>query len=251
MSGVSGKFVVIARHPWAKSDEKYCFAFDGESSEEAEVSARGLIDARTASGFTCTLHKEQNWKPETFKSTVEVGEKPTADLHDDTRNQLEAFGARYIDQTIEYWETDATLSEISTRDSIPYATFTAAMSRNCSMLQRLDNKRDNERLKIKHEKLVGNIMALIDRGAVGLIDLFFTVIDRTLVQQLRDSGVERVEQLQQGIDLIKANKDQWMPNDLEYLTYTKDRIEGKEWVKAFPIIGESWSSAMPYPEWGE
>lgn len=247
----SGKFVVTARHPWSASDEKYVFDFMGDATGGAEAKARALIAKRTAAGFTCSLHREQTWEAETFNATVHVGEKPTADLHDDNRKQLEAEGARYIDQTIEYWESGMKQSDISRRDGIPYGTLSSALARNVRCLMRVQNKRDNERLRLKHEKLVGQIRAAIDRGDAGLVDLFYTVIDKTLVQQLKENGIQRVDQLQQGIDLIQKNRDHWMPNDLDYLTFTKGRVDQQDWEKAFPILAQAWHSVMPYPEWGE
>lgn len=247
----SGKFVVTARHPWANSDEKYVFEFVENSIGGAKAKAQALIQNRTASGFTCSLHREQVWDAETFRPTVEVSEKPTASLHDDFRKHLEADGARFIDQTIEYLEGGLKLSEISRRDHIPYATLNAALTRNARCFRRLQNRRDNERLRLKHEKLVGQIRAAIDRGNAGLVDLFYTVIDKTLVQQLKENGIQRVDQLQQGIDLIQKNRDHWMPNDLDYLTFTKGRVDQQDWEKAFPILAQAWHLVMPYPEWGE
>lgn len=247
-----GAFNIIAKHPWGGSDERYTFTFDAETLEQAEVKARAFVVERTAAGWACTMKREQEWPKETFAPTGKPkAQAEVKSLDDPLEVHLDAAGAAYISQTMQHWEGRTKVTEISDRDNIPYQALLGAIHRNIRLINRVWNKRQSQKDKARHDTLVGKIMEAVNSGRVGAINLYYTAVEHTLVDQLRQNGIERVEQIDDGIRMIADKPQNWMENDIEYLEFVKECVERGEWFKAFPILGQPYYNISTVKDWTE
>jgi hypothetical protein len=77
---------------------------------------------------------------------------------------------------------------------------------------------------------------MLSEGQHDKIPLFFTIIDSTLVRDLRGHNLTTVGDLAAAAQLIREHPTMWMPNDADYVSFCLARIAEQAWGDVFWFI---------------
>lgn len=239
---MKGQYTVKAQHPWMSEPERYVFKHGATGQTKAEMAAKALIQERTEKGWNCTLSYTMTASDVTYPAKVKADPQPVPDVHAGEQEYLRQSGVPYLPQYVEYLSTGLSIAEIARRDNIQHYDLGAAFKKVANRLRErrqriLWEEYNTTENRTKHrERSIEQIKAALEQGHCDHIDLFFTVIDPTLVAEIRKSYFFKVEHVDKIIKWMKETKQFWRENDLDYLLYVKDRIDHKDWENAFWIF---------------
>ena len=238
---VKGVFIVESQHPWQKKAERHTFKYSGADSAEAEDKARILIKVRVGRGWNCTLMHEVTYEPESHPASFKMIRKPNPDLDMPVEDYLVHSGARYV-QPYFAFRRGASANDAAEEFNVSPSSFRVGIIENNHILHRreylLRTRYDNIDLRKAHrETYLVELNRMLMEGQHDKIPLFFTAVDNSLVRDLASQNLTLVSDLEAARTLIAEHPQQWMSNDMAYISFALDRIAKKAWEEVFWFLG--------------